>query len=193
MKVLFVGAHIDDVEINCGATISRYVREGHDVTCVALSDCDEIGLGILKEFSRSMDILGCTGEVKSFKQRVFSQHRQAILEFLLFLGPFDRVFTHSQNDLHQDHSVVGIESMRAFYGCDILTYCNPRNMGLSANYFVSVTREDVDKKIRSVMCYKSQKKKPYMTRGAITSLASVYGVASGVKYAEGFNVIRINE
>jgi N-acetylglucosamine malate deacetylase 1 len=32
MRILAVGAHPDDVEINCMGTLARYIKEGHHVT-----------------------------------------------------------------------------------------------------------------------------------------------------------------
>lgn len=196
MKVLFIGSHCDDIEINCGATISKYVREGHEVHCLALSDCDEEGL--LEEYFESMKYLG----VKNIghgviKQRVFSEQRQSILNTLIGVKNeilFDRVFTHSVHDIHQDHKVVAEETIRAFRGCDILTYCNPYNSTyLAGNYFVEVSLEDMHNKINAVNLYKTQKNKTYMRGNVIMSLADVRGVQAGCTQAEAFEVVRMKE
>ena len=36
MKVLAVGAHPDDLEIACGGTLLRFIKEGHDVSMVVM-------------------------------------------------------------------------------------------------------------------------------------------------------------
>ena len=39
MKVLFIGAHYDDIELGCGGTILRHIEKGDDVFYLGLSNC----------------------------------------------------------------------------------------------------------------------------------------------------------
>jgi hypothetical protein len=52
--------------------------------------------------------------------------------------------------------------------------------------------DQVETKVESLACYKTQAKRPYMSEEAIVSSLVVNGLISGVKYAEAFEVIRYN-
>ena len=40
MRVLFIGAHPDDIEIECGGTMAKCAKRGDTVICCHLSDGD---------------------------------------------------------------------------------------------------------------------------------------------------------
>ena len=41
MRVLAVGAHPDDLDLLCGGTLARFVRDGHEVTMCHATDGDK--------------------------------------------------------------------------------------------------------------------------------------------------------
>jgi len=47
MNILAIGAHPDDLEISCGGTLIRYVKEGHKVSMCVVSGGD-MGHAIIK-------------------------------------------------------------------------------------------------------------------------------------------------
>ena len=194
MKILVIGAHPDDIEISCGGFISRMRREGHQVICMALSDCGFKEMNA--EMCESMNTLGVTfSEVYEFKRRVFPMHRQLILTGFIYIknnhGPFDIILTHDESDKHQDHSTVAQETIRAFGTSTILTYKSPFNsLCLDENYFVKIDEDDLDRKIESLKCYKSQTGRVYMGDEVIRSQAVFRGLQAGCKFAEAFKLIR---
>ena len=190
MRVLFIGAHTDDIEINCGGTVVKHIEEGHDVCCASLSDINSSQLR--HEFTLSMGELGVSNfVVESFERRVFSQNRQLILDYLIQLGKFDRVFTHDQSDIHQDHLVVGHESIRAFPTAEIFTYVNTFNdWGFADNVFVRLTEDHLLKKMDSIARYESQKHRIYCNPEIIRSTALINGIQARSEYAESFKALR---
>ena len=125
-RILFLGAHPDDIELGCGALIAHII--GHaDVRCVTLSDNQNNPAltNLVAEHYRSMSVLGVLKDqiiLKDFETRNFPRDRQAILEFLYELNREfkpDIVFTHTQSDIHQDHDVVRVEALRTFRGVSV--------------------------------------------------------------------------
>ena len=88
-RVLFLGAHPDDIELGCGALLHHIVKET-DVLCVTLSDNQKNPdlKQVRNEHIRSMKILGVPEEkvvFGTFQTRVFPDARQEILEYFLKL------------------------------------------------------------------------------------------------------------
>ncbi len=93
----------------------------------------------------------------NFTTRRFQHERQEILEFLFDLNKKyspDIVFTHTQSDLHQDHSTVTMEALRAFRGISVFGYDVIRSSnGFFPNFLVKIDEADVEKKIAALAAY----------------------------------------
>lgn len=191
MNYLFLGAHVDDVELSCAGTICKLVEHGHLVSIITLSHVYE-NTDLLNEWRDSMDKLQVHYTAfQSFKTRHFSEQRQLILDYLLTLKA-DYVFTHSTNDLHQDHRVVGEEAQRAFKNTNLLTFTAEWNQRtVTKNYFVILNSNQIETKKVALDCYKSQKARHYMKSDFIWANAMNNGVMAGCKYAEAFQVVNL--
>lgn len=191
MKILAFAPHPDDIELGCGGSISKWIKEGHHVHAVSLSSrsTDE------REFENGCNVLGITSrERHEFLVRRFHQSRQLVLDRMLEIGRRikpDLVIIPSTSDTHQDHQVVRDEGFRAFKRVSLIGYEMPQNnLGFNTNMFVRLTKEDIDKKYQALSCYESQDGRPYLTKSFIESLARVRGMQAGSEFAETFEVIR---
>lgn len=167
-RVLAIGAHTDDIELGCGAYLSRLRREGAEIRVIAFSRAEtSLAEGmpsdtLEREFRSAMSLLGLTAgvEVGDVPVRNFPAYRQAILERLVSIrGDFapDLVLTMNSADTHQDHEVIHKETVRAFRGHTVLGYESPWNQATSRNdLFIEVLPEDVDLKVRMLAEYRSQ-------------------------------------
>jgi LmbE family N-acetylglucosaminyl deacetylase len=205
-KVLFLGAHPDDLEFAAGGLISRLSNAPDlEIRIAIFSDCNAslpVGFAddsLIEEFHDSMATLGCTSEqISEFKYpvREFSSYRQSILQQLIDLrsdfSP-DIVFAPSKDDLHQDHMVLGFEAFRAFKLVNLFEYTHPWNSfeGV-ANTFFEITKSELQVKIKSIGCYRSQSQRTYSTPLNVSSIASYYGLQGGFELAEGFRTLRLS-
>lgn len=202
--VLILAPHPDD-EVGCAGLIARLVDEGFDIHHYYFSDCDESNLALghqtiqlLEECNASRRMLGIPesnwGSFK-FRVRYFPQQRQNILEALVRLR--DKlnpglVLTPNKSDIHQDHSTVTMEAIRAFKHCSILGYELPWNMLESSHdCLVKLEQRHLDVKFSSQACYQSQGTRHYANRQFFESLARIRGVQAQATYAECFEVIRL--
>ena len=204
-KILIVSAHADDMEIGCGGTVHKLTQEGKEVYQLILS-FNMKGLSskftpqqIKAEVLASARTLGIKPKnvfMEKFENRTFPQYRQEILDTLWkyrrLINP-DVVITMGIDDMHQDHVTVAQESLRAFKDCNMLSYGFDWNRLEKYTDFYSVlSPENLRKKIKAVMCYKSQAKgRVYFSPEYIRSLALTRGVEIKQKYVEVFNVIRL--
>lgn len=191
MTYLFLGAHVDDVELSCGGTICKLRQEGHLITVITLSHVYNY-VDLLEEWTSSNQKIEPHYTLyKNFKTRHFHEQRQEILDFMLTLK-YDYVFTHSANDLHQDHKVVGEEAQRAFKNTNLITFTAEWNQRTTTkNYFVTLNSDHVETKKMALSCYKSQQARPYMKSDFIWANAMNNGVMCNAKYAEAFQVVNL--
>ncbi|HLD93546.1 MAG TPA: PIG-L family deacetylase [Anaerolineales bacterium] len=198
-KVLFVGAHPDDIELGCGALIAHIVDQC-EVTCLTLSDNQKNPLlkNLVGEHRRSMGMLGVAEDhviVEQFETRKFQQVRQEILETLVQLNsqnPPDIVFTHTSSDIHQDHATATQETLRAFRGTTVLGFdCLRSSYGFFPHFLVEVSEEDVQRKLRALAEYETYKTKYYFDPEIIKATLVRHGALAEKKYAEGFDILRI--
>jgi N-acetylglucosamine malate deacetylase 1 len=198
-KVLFVGSHPDDIELGCGALISN-IRDKCDVLCVTLSDNQKNPKlsGLVEEHYRSMQALGMPREqviLKDFETRKFPQARQEILEFLFQLHREhrpDMVFTHTRQDIHQDHTTATEETLRAFRGTTVLGFdCLRSSYGFFPHFLAEVTEKDVACKLDALAQYTTYADKYYFDPEILRSTLVRHGALAEKRYAEGFDILRI--
>ncbi len=198
-KLLFLGAHPDDIELGCGALLSN-IGQKAEILCATLSDNQKNPAlrNLVDEHYRSMAILGIERSqiaLGPFETRNFPRDRQEILEYLFDLNRTYRpevVFVHTESDIHQDHAVTTMEALRAFRGTTVLGFDVLRSSyGFFPNFLVEVTEEDLDKKVRCLLEYGTYCDKYYFTPEVIRSTLIRHGAMAERAFAEGFNILRI--
>lgn len=202
-RILVLSSHTDDSEFGCGGTIARFVEEGKEIFCAAFSCAEEsVPAGLPKdilvdEVKAASAVLGILPDhllIYRYPVRKFSQYRQDILEDLVKLNRElspDLVFLPSINDLHQDHSTMAVEGMRAFKFTSVLAYEMPwNNITFTTGSFIYLEEKDINKKLKAVQCYRSQLGKKYANEEFIKGWAKTRGVQCGVDFAEAFEVQR---
>jgi LmbE family N-acetylglucosaminyl deacetylase len=202
-NVLVLAPHTDDGELGCGGTISSLIAKNARVTYVAFSTAEEsVPEGwpkdILKtEVRNATQKLGIKSDnliVLNYPVRKLNYSRQEILEELIRIrkNNYDLVLIPCLTDIHQDHSTVATEALRAFKNTSILGYeLIWNNLSFNTTCFVSLQKEHVENKVVALKEYKSQGHRDYMSEEFIFSLARARGVQSGKTYAEAFEVIRL--
>ena len=202
-RILVLAPHTDDGEFGCGASVARFIDEGKDIYYVAFSTAEEsvpdpwpkdILKVEVKEATSRLGILPDNLIIFRYKVRELSYHRQEILEELVKIKKDihpDLVFLPSVNDLHQDHSTVSVEGIRAFKDTAILGYEIPwNNIEFHTEAFISLSEENINRKVFALDAYNSQKGRSYANEEFVRSLARMRGVQIGIRYAEAFEVIR---
>jgi LmbE family N-acetylglucosaminyl deacetylase len=198
-RVLFLGAHPDDIELGCGALLHNIVTKT-EVLCVTLSDNQKNPdlQNVKNEHLESMKVLGVPADkiiFGPFATRVFPDSRQEILEYFRQLrGDFkpDLIFTHSRQDVHQDHNTMTDEALRAFRGITVLGFDVVRSShGFFPHFLVEVTEEDVNKKIEALSKYETYRDRYYFNNELTRSIMVRHGALAERPFAEGFDILRI--
>lgn len=198
-RLLFVGAHPDDIEIGCGALLAS-ISSKAEVFCVTLSKNQEKPQhkNLVDEHYQSMSVLGIAPEraiMAEFETRNFPRDRQSILEYLYELDREHRpdiVFVHSQADIHQDHAVVTMEALRAFRGKTVLGFDVLRSSyGFFPNFLVGVSEDDADKKLLALSKYETYSDKYYFDTEILRATLVRHGALAERSFAEGFDILRI--
>jgi LmbE family N-acetylglucosaminyl deacetylase len=204
-KVLVLAPHTDDGEIGAGGFIAKLIEEGSDVYYAAFSIAEQsVPEGFPKDILRT-EVKNATAKlglkeanlfVYNYEVRKLNYARQEILEDLVALGrktDFDLILMPSVNDLHQDHATVAQEGLRAFKRKSIFCYeLIWNNLSFNFQCFVSITEEQLQKKMAALREYKSQGFRDYINDEFVKALATTRGVQSGNKYAEVFEVVRLS-
>ena len=198
-RVLFLGAHPDDIELGCGALLDHIVKQT-EVLCVTLSDNQKNPdlQNVKNEHFQSMAVLGVPKEkivLGPFTTRVFPDSRQEILEYFLSLRRDfepDLIFVHSKQDVHQDHLTMTDEALRAFRGITVLGFDVVRSSyGFFPHFLVEVNEENVNKKIEALSCYETYRDRYYFNSELTRSIMVRHGALAECPFAEGFDILRI--
>jgi len=202
-KILVLAPHTDDGELGCGGTIAKAIEQGGEVYYAAFSTAKEsVPAGMpsnileieVREATRRLGIEPDKLRVFGYTVRKLNYSRQDILEDLVKMRSEikpDLVFFPSLRDLHQDHSTLSTEALRAFKNTSLLAYELPwNNIDFTTQCFSVLTRTHLERKVHALAAYGSQKMRGYMNEEYIFSLARTRGVQIGREFAECFEVPR---
>jgi LmbE family N-acetylglucosaminyl deacetylase len=196
-EVLCLGAHSDDIEIGCGGTMLRLLRDFPvaRVVWVVLSG----NAARAKEARRSARrILGRRVESRiiqcSFRESYFPYTAVPIKEFFDTLKDDvrpDLVLTHYRNDLHQDHRIVSELTYHTFRDHLVLEYEIVKLDGDvgNPNVYVPLDAGTVRRKLQVVMSsFASQRDKRWFSEDVFRAIMRLRGVEAGAPsgYAEAF-------
>jgi len=198
-RILCLGAHCDDIEIGCGGTILRLLREvGGDqiiIRWVVFSSDptrEKEAFGSANEFlmgAREKEII-----IKNFRNSYFPYIALEIKEYFEEMKNFfkpDLIFTHYRDDLHQDHRLISDLTWNTFRNHFILEYEIPKYDGDfgSPNYYVRLSDGICRGKIGILLkWFCSQSEKHWFSEDTFLSVLRIRGMESGSpeKYAEGY-------
>lgn len=204
-RILVLSPHTDDGHLGAGGIISRFIEEGKEVFYVVFSASEKsvpraYPKNILeKECKKANEILRVPGKnliMMHYEVRKFPLHRQEILEDVLKVNKEispDLVLTPSPVDLHQDHRVINMETLRAFKKTSsIWGYEHPwNNLSFTTDVFVVLQERHIQRKINALKQYNSQTSRDYMNEQYIRSLAFTRGMQIGFPLAETFELMRL--
>lgn len=203
LRVLCLGAHSDDIEIGCGGTLLRLLRERGDVsvTWVVFSGNETRE----QEARRSAELFlrdAASAEVVThrFRDGFFPYNGGEIKEAFEALkrcteAP-DLVFTHQRADLHQDHRTLAELTWNTFRDHLVLEYEIPKYDGglTTPNLFVALDEHARREKVEHLMAaFATQRDKRWFSPETFEGLMRLRGVecASPTGYAEGFHAKKV--
>jgi LmbE family N-acetylglucosaminyl deacetylase len=196
-KILCLGAHPDDIEIGCGATLLRIIDEAPkaEFYWVVFSGNGQRQ----KEATKSAETLLASVKfkkiiVKDFRDSYFPFIGEKIKDYFEELKENfqpDIIFTHYSNDLHQDHSLISNLTWNTFRDNLILEYEVPKYDGdmSTPNIYVTITELGAKRKIHLIIdSFLSQKEKEWFKEETFRAILRIRGIESNSpsKYAEGF-------
>lgn len=194
--VLLLGAHCDDIEIGCGATVMRLVARYPEArfVWVTFSADDEREAETRRAAAMLLQGAGAS-------EVVIERFRGS---YLPYCGPDlkdrfeglkrhapDLVLTHFRNDLHQDHRVINELTWNTFRNHAVLEYEIPKFDGdlSNPNVYVPISRDDMQRKCDMLMrCFPSQHSRSWFTPETFQAIARLRGIECNAPegYAEAF-------
>jgi len=196
--VLCIGAHCDDIEIGCGATIHALQSGLPEVTVewVVLSGNADRRL----ETAKSMERLVRQRNRGSLHFGDFPDSRfpavygeiKAFFESLKGHAAPGLILCHERDDRHQDHRLVNEMVWSTFRDTLVLEYEIPKwDGGLGQpNVYIPLEQVDIDAKIDGLMtCYATQRGKDWFTHDTFLALLRLRGLEcrSPSGFAEAFH------
>lgn len=210
MKILVVGAHLDDIELACGGTIAKAIRNGHQVKTLIMSKSgytnkegkvqrsDDVAV---EEGVEALKTLGVEDiEILDFETKDIPFRSDVVNAIDVVMAAYDPdvIFTHHPFDTHQAHEGVAKATIAAARRKNTVFFFEPIQpsgrsyVAFKPDLYVGID-ETVDIKIESLKKHKSE----YNKFGGedwiegVRSRCGFRGYEIGKKYAEAFEILRL--
>ncbi len=196
-KILCLGSHSDDIEIGCGGTILKLIKNHSNIIFywVVFGATEQRKKEAIK--SANNFLKGAKVEniiINNFRNGFFPFVGAEIKEYFEQLkgevSP-DLIFTHYRDDRHQDHRLISDLTWNTFRNHLILEYEIPKYDGdlSSPNFFVHLDDSMCHKKVEYLLdAFETERQKQWFTEDTFLSIMRLRGVESSSpsKYAEAF-------
>jgi LmbE family N-acetylglucosaminyl deacetylase len=207
-RILFIGAHCDDIELFAGGLLARACFDRARVGVLVFSDhrgvLDEAAAARAHaEFRDNLawlraesgtDVRDHSGSMLPACRGAFQSERDALYAAMEALrDDYDLVVTHVPTDTNQDHRQVADEAARVFKAHATLLggeFPNNDLGGFAPEVYVALSAGAVDAKVRMVTHYRSQDfgGRPYIDGEVLRALARVRGSQVRERAAEAFAI-----
>ncbi len=193
-NILCLGAHADDIEIGCGGTLLKWIKQRPDLTIHWVvftaegkrsSEARASAKALLQKNAHKIVI-------KQFRGSFLPFQGQKVKEFFETLkSPFqpDVVFTHYRDDRHQDHRLLSDLAWNTFRNHLILEYEVLKYDGdLGAPDFFVPLDEKVSRQKAAHLCrfFQTQTNKHWFSEETFLALMRLRGIECCSPYAEAF-------
>lgn len=209
MRILAIGAHLDDIEIAAGGTLSKAICNGHKVKVLIMSKSGYTNINgkvqrsndvAVKEGKEALQTLGIKDiEILDFPTKDIPFCSDVVNAIDLVINKYnpDIIFTHHPFDTHQAHEGVAKSTIAAarrkntIYFYEPITPSGRSYVPFKPMLYVDI-ENTIDKKINSLKKHKSEYKKfggeDWIT--GVKSRCGFRGYEIGKKYAESFEILR---
>ena len=196
LNILCLGAHSDDIEIGCGGTILKLIKEYpnssfHWIVFSGGQQRAEEAKASAEAFlegAKEKNIV-----IKDFKDGFFPYQGAEIKGYFEQLKEvsLDLIFTHYRQDLHQDHRLICDLTWNTFRNHLILEYEIPKYDGDigQPNFFAYLDDQTCQQKITNLLNYfQTQTNKHWFTAETFLAILRLRGIESKApyNYAEAF-------
>jgi len=203
MKILAIGAHPDDVELGCFATLTKFAKEGHEIHILVCSNGEAGLVGVeaihsrVDEAKKSAALINAKvyfGNLPDTKISDGIDTIKLIEQHIKNINP-EILFFNYKDDIHQDHRHLAnaVISATRFTPHKIYMYESPSTSKLFEPTIYFDVTDTFDIKMRAVQIHQSQGKKSYMADRAIKGLAEYRAFEIGLndRLVEGFIPLRV--
>ncbi len=195
-SILAIGAHPDDVELGCGASLRAHVVKGDRVHILTLCGGEAGGVASERaaESRNAAAVLGAGLTLASLVDTHISEGAETIgvIEQCIAAVQPQLIYTHSEKDGHQDHrNTFRATLVAARQVPSLMCYQAPS----ATVHFVPTRFNEIGPhlscKQEAITAYASQAMiRPYMQPALIEATARYWGRFAGYGLCEAFEVIR---
>ncbi len=200
MNILAIGAHPDDIEYGCAATLIKYAERDHRIHLMVLTKGEEGGESEVRheEQLAAAEIIGAKqvfwGGYRDTQMPLNKELIDKIEEVLVDVEP-DLILVNYGDDTHQDHRVLTEATMSATrYVRNVLFFEVPTTQNFNPQVFVDIS-DTLERKFQVLKAHESQVMKTNIENMSIVELASANatfrGIQGRVKFAEAFAPLRL--
>lgn len=196
MNVLAVGAHPDDVELGCGATLLAHRRRGDRVAMLVMTTGErgpQDATSRIAEQEEAARLLGADLYWGGFRDGAVPEGRDTVdvVQAVLAETGAGLIYTHAPRDTHQDHRATGLACLAAARRLSrVLLYESPTSDGFEPDVYVDVEGL-VEGKLDALRAHMSQVlKNGLVDLAAVEGQARYRGFQARLHWAEAFEAAR---